>query len=582
MYKTIKAAIDFLIALLLFPLLLILIIIIGLLIKIDDKGAIFYKPKRIGYKGRIFSMYKFRTMKENCTDIRMKDGSTYNSADDPRLTRVGRFLRKTSLDELPQILNILFFQMAIIGPRPDSAFYLEKYTQEERIILDVRPGITGYNQAINRNSVLTKEKIQNDMIYVRNMSFLFDIKIILMTIKTILFLKNVYRNESNEDKRLLILGASNLQAPGIIKAKDMGLYVGVVDYNSKAEGIKFADEYFNASTIDTDSIRNIVREFKPDGIMTLASDMPMTTIAKICEEFNLNSISYENSLKATNKLEMIKAFKENDVDSPWYYLIEKEDDLSNYKDKIIYPCIMKPTDNSGSRGVSLVNNENELLEKYSYCLESSRNGKILVEEYLQGEEVSVEYFNDNGIPHILAITDKKTTGAPHFVETGHAQQTHFKGDTLRKIKKLAIEAAAAVGIKGGPAHIEIMVTKNGPKMIELGARLGGDCITTHLVPLSTGIDMVKATINYALRKKTDLRQFIHKGSAIKYFFNKINTEKMDMCRKIKGCQLISVLRNEKISPEDVKSSNDRSGYIITFARNAKRAMKICEKIEKIL
>lgn len=198
MYKFFKYIFDFIISFLFLPFLLIITLFVGIAIKIDDKGPIFYKAKRVGYKGKIFNMLKFRSMKVNAPDLRYEDGSTYNSNDDFRVTRVGKFLRKTSLDETPQLLNVLIGQMAIIGPRPDSASYLEQYTDEEKIIFTVRPGITGYNQAVNRNSVLTKEKLKNDIYYVENMSFILDVKIILWTIKGILFSNNIYRDNANE------------------------------------------------------------------------------------------------------------------------------------------------------------------------------------------------------------------------------------------------------------------------------------------------------------------------------------------------------------------------------------------------
>ncbi len=194
MYKSFfKRLIDFLIALVAFPFVLILCAIVWLAIKLDDGGPLFHMASRIGKNGRIFKMYKFRSMIVNAPDLRMEDGSTYNSEDDPRVTKVGKFLRKTSLDEIPQLINILVGDMALIGPRPDSAFYLEYYTPEERVILTVRPGITGWNQAVNRNSVGTKEKLQNDIYYVEHLSLMFDIKVVWLTIKTVLSHKDVYR-----------------------------------------------------------------------------------------------------------------------------------------------------------------------------------------------------------------------------------------------------------------------------------------------------------------------------------------------------------------------------------------------------
>lgn len=194
MYKKLfKRLIDFIIALIALPFVLLLCIFVWIAIKLDDGGPLFHMAKRIGKGGRIFKMFKFRSMIVNAPDLRMEDGSTFNSEDDPRVTKVGKFLRRTSLDEIPQLLNVLIGDMALIGPRPDSAYYLEYYTPEERVILTVRPGITGWNQAVNRNSVGTKEKLQADIYYVNHLSFIFDLKVIWLTIKTVLSHKDVYR-----------------------------------------------------------------------------------------------------------------------------------------------------------------------------------------------------------------------------------------------------------------------------------------------------------------------------------------------------------------------------------------------------
>ena len=215
MYNKVKRVIDFCISLIILPIILVLLLIVGIAIKLEDRGPIFYMGERIGYHGKIFKMFKFRSMKVNAPDLRYEDGSTYNSEDDPRVTKVGRFLRKTSIDEVPQFLNVLIGDMALIGPRPDSAFYLSEYTDEERVILDVRPGITGYNQAINRNAVGTKEKLQNDIYYVKHMSFFFDVKIIFMTIKCVLFSKNIYRAETNKDTTIVSDNHENDETAGM-------------------------------------------------------------------------------------------------------------------------------------------------------------------------------------------------------------------------------------------------------------------------------------------------------------------------------------------------------------------------------
>ena len=170
---------------------LIFLCIFGPLIFISDKGPIFYKAKRIGRGGAFFRMYKFRSMKVNAPDIRLENGDTYNGDDDPRVTKVGRFMRKTSIDEIPQFLNVLNGTMSFIGPRPDTPDFLHVYEEKFPAVLTIKPGITGYNQAYFRNSIDGAEKMKNDNYYAEHLSFGMDIKIMFKTIKTVLFRENV-------------------------------------------------------------------------------------------------------------------------------------------------------------------------------------------------------------------------------------------------------------------------------------------------------------------------------------------------------------------------------------------------------
>ncbi|WP_047983559.1 sugar transferase [Ornithinibacillus californiensis] len=192
MYKKyLKRLFDIIFSLILLPFLLPVIVICALFIKIEDRGPVFYLGERLGKDQKTFKMYKLRSMKVNAPDMRNEDGSTFNSEDDPRLTKVGKFIRKTSIDELPQIINVLIGDMSFIGPRPDLPEALDFYNEEEIHKLDVKPGITGYNQAYFRNSIAQSEKFRNDIFYVNNISVIFDIKIILTTIISVIRRKNI-------------------------------------------------------------------------------------------------------------------------------------------------------------------------------------------------------------------------------------------------------------------------------------------------------------------------------------------------------------------------------------------------------
>ena len=204
MYAFIKRLFDLIVALIFMPIIIVVTLAVWVAVKIEDGGPVFYMAARTGRYGKPFKMFKYRSMKVNAPDIRLADGSTFNSDDDPRVTKVGKFLRKTSIDEIPQLINVLIGDMALIGPRPDTPMYLDKYTKEERVILNVRPGITGYNQAINRNTVLTKEKLKNDIYYVQNMSLWFDIKILWMTVCSVLGHKNINRVDVGNNETYIL------------------------------------------------------------------------------------------------------------------------------------------------------------------------------------------------------------------------------------------------------------------------------------------------------------------------------------------------------------------------------------------
>lgn len=385
-------------------------------------------------------------------------------------------------------------------------------------------------------------------------------------------------------KKIMILGASALQLPAIVKAKRMGLKVVVVDINPAAIGFSVSGVLKEIiSTVDTPSILDAAKRHKIDGIMTLASDMPMQTVAYVGQELGLVAISKETALKATNKAIMRDTLRENNVPIPIYYSVRGREAFINAVEQVRTAgckCIVKPVDNSGSRGVMLLKSSSDLNNVYEYATHYSRSGEIIVEEFMEGPEVSVETLAVDGHFHVIQITDKLTTGAPYFVEMGHSQPSQLHEVTKQRIREIVIEANKAIGINNGPSHTEIMVTKSGPKIIELGARLGGDCITTHLVPLSTGIDMVEASIMIALGERPIVNPRWDKGAAIRYInagtgivsgiFGRAEAE------AIPGVIQVSIGCGVGDYVGEIKSSTDRVGFVIAQAENVEKAVQVAE------
>lgn len=209
MYKKLfKRLFDIIFGLAALPFIILLILILAPIIYFEDRGPIFYNAERRGINGKVFKMYKFRSMYVNSPDIRNSDFSTFNGDIDFRVTKIGHVLRKTSLDEVPQFLNVLKGDMSLIGPRPNlTTKSLESFDKVEWKRISVRPGITGYNQAYFRNSIPQKEKYINDCYYIDHISFWLDIKIIFQTVKSVLSAKNI--NTNSVEKKGIEMGNQN-------------------------------------------------------------------------------------------------------------------------------------------------------------------------------------------------------------------------------------------------------------------------------------------------------------------------------------------------------------------------------------
>ena len=388
-----------------------------------------------------------------------------------------------------------------------------------------------------------------------------------------------------QTKKIMILGASILQLPAIEAAVEMGLSVVAVDMNPEAIGFQVPGIQTEViSTIDIPKVLEAAKKHKIDGIMTLASDMPMRTVAAVSKELGLVGITEDTAVKATNKAEMRKALEAAGVPVPKFFRVTNEEGFSLATREMSGAFMVKPADNSGSRGIIKVPataTAEEKAQAYAYSWENSRSGDVVVEEYMEGPEVSVETLTVDGICHVIQITDKITTGSPYFVEMGHTQPTAHSPEIAEKIRQVAIAANRAIGIMSGPSHTEIIVTKDGPKIVELGARLGGDCITTHLTPLSTGVNMVRCCIRIALGETPDLTPKFSKGSAIRYFQQTPGVVKeisgIDAAEKMPGVRQISIVHGVGEKVGIINSSAARMGFVIAQGDDRKNAIDLCEK-----
>lgn len=381
--------------------------------------------------------------------------------------------------------------------------------------------------------------------------------------------------------RIMVLGASVLQVPIIERAKALGYYVIAVDMNPEATGFQYADKALVISTIDTEAIFNAAKSEGIEGIITAATDMPIRSVAVVAERLGLVGISEDTAMHATDKYLMRNRLSEHGVPVPKFNKISSLDAYSRVVASYAYPYIVKPVDSSGSRGVFLVKSEQTSLEGYHYAKKHSRSGDILVEDYLQGREISVETVSSQKEIHFVAITDKQTTGPPYFVEVGHSQPTTLDSMVQQRVREVTRETIHALGIENGPAHTELIITADGPKVVEIGARLGGGSITSHLVPLSTGIDLLGLSIKIAMNEEIEVEPGNNGASAVRFFtpgkgvIQAING--IEDALGVEGVVKVDFFKGVGDQVEGLRNGADRVGFVIAAGKSEGEAMEACER-----
>lgn len=358
--------------------------------------------------------------------------------------------------------------------------------------------------------------------------------------------------------KLAILGASKPHLPLYLKAKEMGIETYCVAWAEGAYCKDYADHFCDISIVDKEAIVKLCKDEGIDGVISNAIEAAVPTMAYVSEKCGFNGNSYESACKAINKKEMRKAVASYSAcPQPKFHILT---DSNWFPDE--YPVIVKPTDSSCSNGVTKVNSKEEFGRAVLRASEASERGEILVEEFVSGQEVSVESISYHGKHYVLTVTDKETTGEPYFVETAHHQPSTLPEDVIQRLKESVPRILDALGISNGASHAEFKIDDTGSiKFIEIGARGGGDHISYQLVRLSTGYDYVKGMIEVALDlfTKPEVKNECCSGV---YFLSKNTSNIKDFI--IQNIDMPWVVDAE-IQDEplrELKKSQDRSGYII--------------------
>ena len=371
-------------------------------------------------------------------------------------------------------------------------------------------------------------------------------------------------------KKIVIIGANNFQMPLIIKAKELGYETHVFAWAEGAVGAAFADYFYPISIVEKDEILAKCKEIKPDAVISVASDLATLTVNYLADKLGLVGNSLECTRLSTNKYEMRKAFLANGVSVPKFAEVAgaSEEEIEKIKD-FSMPIIVKPTDRSGSRSINKIENWEEaesgkLKEAIEAAVEVSFEKKAIIEEYIDGDEFSAESISYKGKHTLLTVTRKQTTGAPHFIETGHTQPAGLDSGMLEKIKKEVFAGLNSLQITNGASHAEFKITPDGKvKIIEIGARMGGDCIGSDLVKISTGYDFLKMVIDVALGKAPEFIQVSKPQNAeIRFIFTQNDIDELNKINEEHPEYLYYASPIDKINSHKIVDSSTRYGYEI--------------------
>lgn len=361
-------------------------------------------------------------------------------------------------------------------------------------------------------------------------------------------------------KKIAVLGANEPIECFYRQAKKLGYYIIGIAYENGAICKKYCDKFYPISFTDKDSVLDICKKECIDGITSFSLESALPTLIYVAKTMGLVSNSFECLNRLSNKYSMRRYLQEGGILNPQYKVISCVEDLAYVA--IPFPCIVKPIDSGGSQGVTKVNFKEELTSSFLRALEYSRVGEVIIEQFIDGREFSVEYLSYKGKHYNLQITDKVTSGDPYFIELQHHQPAIIDSSIRDQIKCLTEKALSILKVENSPSHTEMKLnTDNKLYIIEIGARLGGDYITSDLVRLSTGYDMVKGALELATGDFSE-PTFLKVHNSGVYFYSLLSPEIRYYIDNASEYNDIVKSFRYKETHSHCQRNGDRDGYFI--------------------
>ena len=361
-------------------------------------------------------------------------------------------------------------------------------------------------------------------------------------------------------KKIAVIGANEPLEPFYKQAKALGYYIIGIAYPKGAVCRKYCDEFYPISFVEKDLVLDVCRKAGIDGITSFSLESALPTVIYVAQHLGLVSNTEECIERLANKFTMRNALDAAGISNPRYAIISDLSQLDNLQ--VPFPCVVKPVDSGGSQGVTMVSKKADLKCAYERSLEYSRCGKVIIEQFIDGREFSVEYLSCDGKHYNMQITDKVTSGPPYFVELQHHQPANISVELHDRICDIVERALTALCVKNSPSHTEVKLSSdNQLYIIETGARLGGDYITSDLVRLSTDYDMVKGALELATGAFTTPHLENKHYSGV-YFYCSLAPDVKEYIDNAKSYPAIVVALCLTEECGDCKCNGDRNGHFL--------------------
>jgi len=395
------------------------------------------------------------------------------------------------------------------------------------------------------------------------------------------------------NKTLLIISGGAEAVPGIQRAKALGLHVVVSDYDPQAPGFAFADDTLIASTYDIDQTVSVARHFhetkRPiDGVICMAADVPLT-VAHVAADLGLPGLSVETARLAADKLAMKERFAERGIAIPWFRAVGSVAEVQQALRERGSDLVIKPVDSRGARGVLHIDSSADLDWAFRHAQSQSPTDRVMLESYQAGPQISTESVMCAGQGYTVGFIDRNyeflDRYAPYMIENGGEQPSVLSDSQRSAVISLVEEAARAMGIDNGIAKGDMVLTDEGPKVIEIAARLSGGWMSSDQIPLATGVDIVGAAIELAVGKtpnQNSLQPQFHKGVAIRYFFPAPG--RVTAIRNLEKYQALPWVHRLGlfVAPGDelqaVTDHTRRAGFVITIGEDRDQAVARAKEV----